>query len=332
MRLCGCVHACDYVCTSQRRKEGLPHLEAGPYSYLAGKPTGQAPPLTKPHPGTVPSASLLAPSPPGDLGSPCPGQVLRGARLPSELALAAMPSPLPSGARDLWGLERSAQPSRSPDLLGSLLQRHWLAAVISLSQLGCELPGDRGGLMLLAPLPSPLHPWGKPLGNRDSPAWLKTWAKLDAGPFSRRCPVCIPCGSKWSRSFGQRRVIHASSHHLQQGSCRTHSPSGFSRIRVSLPGWTLSGTPAPQAKPGSRAPLRHCALSQASDLNPQGGPAQIQQSPGKPTPSSGTCLWWAHFTVWGISKAPLCGLCASFLPSCGSVCFHRLDPPHSSTP
>lgn len=79
------------------------------------------------------------------------------ARLPSELAPAAMLSPLLSAALDLWGLERLAPPSWSPDLLGSPLQRRWLAAVISPSQLGYELPGDRGGIMLLALLPSPLH-------------------------------------------------------------------------------------------------------------------------------------------------------------------------------
>ena len=211
-------------------------MEAGPCSYLAGEPPGQAPPLVKPHPGTVPRASLMAPSPPGDLGFPCLGRVPGGARLPPELAPAAMPSPLPSGARDLWGLEHPAPPSWSPDLLGLPLQR-LARAVISPSRPGCERPGDRGGLTLLAPLPSPLHPWGKPLRNRDSPAWLKTREKLDSGPFSRHCPVCIPCGSKRSRSFGQRRVIHAPSHPSpQRGSCGTYSPSGLSRMRV-LPSW-----------------------------------------------------------------------------------------------
>lgn len=226
--ICVCVHVCECtscvcvgvymhvtMCVHISEKKGraaspgrhipIVTLEVSPH---------RAPSLTKPHPGTVPRASLLAPSPPGD-GPPRPGRVLGAVRLPSGLASAAMLSPLLSAALDLWGLERLAPPSWSPDLLGSPLHRRWLAAVISPSQLGCELPDERGSIMLLAPLPSPLHPRGKPFENRDSPAWLQTQAKLDAGPFSRCCLVCVPCGSKWSRSYGQRRVIHASSTHPQ---------------------------------------------------------------------------------------------------------------------
>ena len=104
----------------------------------------------------------------------------------------------------------------------------------------------------------------------------------------------------------------------QRGSSRTHSPSGLPGCESCLPGWDPKWD---LSYPG-----------QASDLNPQGGPAQTQKYPGEPRPSSGACLWWAHFTAWGIFKTTPYSLCGSFLPSCGSVCFHHLDPPHSPTP
>lgn len=210
--------------------------------------------------------------------------------------------------------------------------RDWLEAVISPSRPGCERPGDRGGLTLLAPLPSPLHPWGKPLRNRDSPAWLKTGKSWIQGLSPGTAPFVFHAAPNGADPLvrGESSMPRPTLPPNEGAAARTPHLA-FLGCESSLPGWTPSGTPAPQAKPGSRAPLRHCALSQASDLNPQGGPAQLQQFPGKPKPSSGACLWWAHFTVWGIFKAPPCGLCAFFLLSGGSVCFHGLYPPHSPT-
>ena len=324
MCLCGCAHACDCVCTSQRRKEGLPHLEAGPCSYLAGEPPGQAPPLMKPHPGTVPRASLMAPSPPGDLGSPCPGRVPGGARLPSELAPAAVPSALPSRARGLWGLERPAPPPGAQTSLGQCCRDAGSQRSPQPPSGAVSSPGAEAASCF-----SPPSPPTSSVGKTPQKQGLTCLAEDSGEAGFRAFPQALP--RLYSMRLQMEQILWSEESSMPPPTTSNEGAAARTPRLASLPGWTPSGTPAPQAKPGSRVPLRHCALSEASDLNLQGGPAQIQQFPGKPTPSSGACLWWAHFIVWGIFKAPPCGLCASFLLSCGSVCFHRLDPPHSPT-
>ena len=151
--------------------------------------------------------------------------------------------------------------------------------VISPSESGCELPGDGGAaaLCFLAPLPSPSS--GKPFRNVDSPAWLKTRAELDAGPFSHLY-------STWPQlelfPMSAKGICAAQ----PPGSGCTHTMAGPPERVAALCGQDPEPAQAPRVRPGSGRPLEA--------LHP---PVTASSSPGlrpEPTwrPSPGAAISW----------------------------------------
>lgn len=100
-----------------------------------------------------------------------------------------------------------------------------------------------------------------------------------------RRPSRIPRGPNWSCSQRQRRASVLPS---PQGAAARTPWLALQNVGPPSVDGTLSAARLPMRSRAVGGPLRHCTLlsqpplPQTSDLNPQGGPAQVLRFPGEP--------------------------------------------------